>query len=134
MYGIKNTPKRIGNINVSDAQLTQIVKIQNFTSKNTKQSQPVFFYSDVPGMYMLVDRVNPTRYDLPFIASTKNKRYEMLQDFIDVKPAFIFEDTSRWAVDGVNNRQRLPEIALFINKNYKKIGTIDSTIIYQLHQ
>jgi hypothetical protein len=82
-------------------------------------------------MYLLVNRSNPTRYDLPFIANTLEKRLEVLSSLERTRPKYIFENTLAWAVDGVDNRTRLPEVYAFIKQHYRVIGYIDSYRVYE---
>lgn len=132
VFNNKTENPRIGRLNISQKQFAYINAINEFVSKNTSNKEAIFFLSDEPGMYMLVDRYNPTRYDLPFIANTKDKRYELLSDLQDNKPRYIFENKATWAVDGITNRKRLPEVSKFIDEKYIKVATIENTFIYKL--
>lgn len=127
-----NSIPRLGHVSVSPAQKSYILSVQKFVNENTSSSDYVLFLADEPMMYMFVDRLNPTRFDLPFVANTIDKRLEVLQDIRAKKPKYIFENTKAWAVDGINNRQRLPELSNYIDNNYFRKTTIaGSVIVYE---
>lgn len=113
-----NNPERVGFLSISENQKRKIVFFQKYIAKNTMRSDYIFLFNDEPSIYMLVDRVNPTNYDLPFIANTKEKRLEMLVSLIKNKPKYVFMDNDVWAVDGISNIMRLPEVYSYIKKNY----------------
>lgn len=126
----RDNPKGVGPILISNTQKEKIKNMQNFISENTTREEKVFFVNDEPMMYLLVDRSNPTRFDLPYIANTKEKRMEILNDLIEKKPKYIFENIDAWAVDGISNIRRLPEIVEFLKKNYTKETLIGNAIVY----
>ncbi|RJQ25590.1 hypothetical protein C4577_05500 [Candidatus Parcubacteria bacterium] len=128
----KNNPSFTGPITISKDQKNYISSIQSFINLNSDKSDYVFFLTDEPMMYLLINRKNPTRYDLPYIANNKNKRFELLQDLIVKKPKYIIENEKDWAVDGIDNRTRLPEISKYINETYHFCNKINSAIIYCL--
>lgn len=128
----KNNPKYIGNIYISDKQKEHIWTIQNFVAKNVSQKDNIFFFNDEPMMYLLINKVNPARYDLPFIANTKDKRLEILNSFINKPPKYIIEDKDVWSVDGIGSAIRLPEVFYFINANYVKSTLTKGIIVYKL--
>lgn len=125
-----NNINTIGIINISSMQKKHFKIIRNFISKNTKKSDYVFFFNDEPMMYLLVDRINPTKYDLPFIANTKEKRLNLLNDLTVNNPRFIIKDKSTWDVDNVSNEKRQPEIVQFIKENYKQCKIMKSVYVY----
>lgn len=125
----KNSPKYVGNVTISSSQTKAILTLQNFIDKNTKLTDAVFFFNNEPMMYLLVNRDNPTRYDLPEVAITKEKRLEMLNDLIKNRTRYIIDDTQAWSVDNVSNRQRLPEVYEYMQKVYNK-RRLDNFIIY----
>lgn len=114
------TIDRVGDIAITKNQYNYLKSIKEYVINNTSESDFVFFLSNEPFLYYLTDRVNPTRFDLPYIAHTKEKRFEMLRDLENHKPKLIFYDTASWPVDEVDNKKRLPEIVNFISKHYKK--------------
>jgi hypothetical protein len=123
---------RVGFMHISKDQERKIQTMQRFISQNTTERDYVFFLSDMPMMYMLVARKNPSRFDLPFIAHTKEKRLEILNSFIMHPPKYIIEDVQAWKVDGVGNRQRLPEIDSFIKNTYKPCNYSGTVIFFCL--
>lgn len=128
----KNNFSQTSFLSVSLSQKKYMDKIENFVMLNTTSSDKIFFLTDEPGMYMLVNRVNPTRFDLPFIASSKDKRLEIVYSLQLNMPKYIIEDKNAWDVDGISNEIRLPEVMGFINFNYKKSQLTDKIIIYNL--
>jgi len=126
---VKNNPDRVGSVLISSSQKKYIKDIQDYILKNTTKKDYVFFLNDEPMMYFFLDRVNPTRYDLPFLANTLEKRLELLSDLNNKKPKYIIEDRKVWAVDGINNRTRLPEVLKYIGQKYKQCDLIDNQVV-----
>lgn len=116
----KHYVERLGSVAVSYDQEVYFRLIQNYVERNTASNDYVYFLSNEPIMYLLVDRVNPSRYDLSYIAHTLEKRYELLNSLKLNSPKLIFYDTVSWPVDEVSNKKRLPEIIAFINTYYAK--------------
>ena len=116
----KNSPEYVGNIFISKQQSESIRLIQNFVDKNTSVKERIFFFSNEPAMYLFVNRLSPTRFDLPEVANTKEKRLEIVRALEKNKTKYIVEDTKAWSVDDINNRARLPEVVEYIQKNYSK--------------
>ena len=76
-------------------------------------------------LYFLLEIKNPTKYDLPLLIGSIDKRYEVLNDLKEKPPRIIIENTEGWFVDGISGKKRRPEIYSFIYKKYaldKKIG------------
>lgn len=126
-------PNRVGFLNISPDQANKIKSIQQFIGSNTSPNDTVFFFNDEPMMYLLVDRVNPTNYDLPFAGNTIEKRYQMRNELINNRPKFIIIDKDVWAVDGIANTQRLPEVYTYIISNYHIYKQLDNVLIYSLN-
>ncbi|MDO8269806.1 MAG: hypothetical protein Q7T54_04010 [Candidatus Levybacteria bacterium] len=112
--------ERLGPVTISFEQEVYFQLIRNYVERNTTRNDYVYFLSNEPIMYLLVDRVNPSRYDLPYIAHSPEKRYELLNALKLNSPKLIFYDTVSWPVDEVSNKKRLPEIIDFINDYYNK--------------
>lgn len=122
---------RIGHIHLSSNQISYINTIAKFIDKNTNKFDYIFFLSDEPMIYLLTNRVNPTRYDLPFIANTKEKRYELVSDLEKRKPKFIFHNSKTWAIDGIDNLTRIPEIKNILESEYAKDYIFDGVVVYR---
>jgi hypothetical protein len=71
-------------------------------------------------MYLVADRVSPSRFNLPEVINSKAKRYELINDLERSKTKYIIYNTSSWDVDGVSNMERLPEVMHYISENYFK--------------
>jgi hypothetical protein len=127
----KNNPSRVGPIFITPEQASGFHKIHQFISKNSYTNENVYFFSNDAMLYFLVDRGNPTRYDLPEVANTREKRLEVLSDLRSDKTRLIIYNTKSWDVDGVSNRTRLPEVDDYIEKNYTKTK-LDEYIIYTI--
>lgn len=127
----KNTPAFVGPITISKEQTASISALQSFVKTHTTQKDSVYFFSNTPMLYLLIDKVSPSKYDFPEVANSKEKRSEVLHELHVKKPKYIIYDLSSYDVDGVSNYARLPEVAAFIKSNYtqEKIG---SYIIYSL--
>lgn len=126
----KNNPEKVGHILISDNQKQYIKEMQTFIWKNTTSRDSVYFLTNEAMMYMLANRTNPSRYDLPFVAHTLEKRLEVLEDLKKNRPKYIFADKKAWSVDEVSNQQRLPEVMNYINSSYKPCKNIMSTQVY----
>lgn len=107
-------------------------QLKKFVETTTNNNDTIFILSDEPGLYFCVDRSNATRYDLPFIANSKEKNVELLDDLAANNPVLIIENTKAWSVDDLDNRMRISGISLYINKNYSKCANIGSYQIYCL--
>lgn len=129
---VRTNPSIIGPIAISKEQSEYIKQMQNFSTKYIPKNSPVFFLSDEPFMYLVVNRINPTRYDLPFIASSKPNRYELLSSLIKNPPMYIIENKNTWSVDGISNRERLPEVSELIKSHYILTKKSNYIFIYKL--
>jgi MFS family permease len=127
------TTRSVGSIAIPKDQDMYFNELDRYFKKQNKNSK-IFILSNEPVLYFILKKDNPTRYDLPFIAMTKEKRYEIVSDLHASEPDFILYNTSDWPVDEVSNRRRLPEIVQFINQNYKKEALIESTIVYKRNE
>ena len=125
-------PDRVGFLNISDSQKRKIIFFQKFVDKNTKKQDYIFLFNDEPSIYMLVDRVNPTMFDLPFIGNTLSKRQDIVSSLRRNSPKYIFIDMDVWAIDGISNFRRLPEVYTYIGKNYSYVATIENVKILKL--
>lgn len=123
---------RLGYIAIPKDQAQYIITYQDFIRKNTVNRDAIFFFNDEPMLYMLIDRINPTHYDLPFAALTLEKRLQLVNDLTKLKPKYIFESTSVWAVDDVPNIRRLPEVVQFINQHYRMFLLNNTIRVYEL--
>lgn len=121
----------VGHIYISSSQEKSIQLIQDFITKNTKPTDKVYFFDNEPMLYFLVNRSDPTRFDLPETANTIYKRYEILNAIIKDQTKYIIYDTKAWPPDEISNSKRLPEINEYININYKKV-ILGNYIIYIL--
>lgn len=81
---------------------------------------------------MLVDRVNPTKFDLPFVGNRMEKRIDIIKDLTSKKPKYVFIDNDAWPVDGISNKVRLPEVYNFIKIHYSLMDIRENVEIYKL--
>lgn len=125
---------RIGPLNISEFQEKKIVLMQSLIRRFTQKGDSVFFFNDQPMMYLLTDRVNPTKFDLPFAANTLDKRLNLLQSLISQKPKIIIFDKDVWAIDGITNIRRLPEVYSYILVSYSLSLEKDNVLIYTLKE
>ena len=119
-YSIYSEVDRIGSTAITESQAKYLKLVKDYIALHTISNDYIFFLSNEPLLYMLTDRVNPTRYDLPYIAHTREKRYEMLSDLRKKSPKLIFYDNASWPVDEISNIRRLPEVISFIESHYYK--------------
>lgn len=127
--------KNMGSIKVPIEQAEYIKAIQSYVSKNSAKNDYIFFLSNEPALYFFTERINPTRYDLPYIAHIPGKRYELLSDIQKRKPILIFYDRVSWSVDEISNKRRLPELMEYIHANYKKIYILKNRVeVYKINE
>lgn len=119
----------IGLMDLGSAQTKEVDKMKEILNKYSKKGDYVFFFNDEPMYYMLFDRRNPTRYDLPFAANYIEKRYELLNSLKINNTKLVILDKNVWAVDGIDNTKRLPEAFAFIVKNYERIDIRNTQIV-----
>jgi len=119
-FDTHNRIERVGPMVLSSDQSSYMSEVIEYVHVNTNESDSIFFLSNEPIFYLLTNRKNLTRYDLPYIAHTRAKRYELLQDFKLDPPKLVIYDILSWPVDEVDNKVRLPELMLYIKNNYKK--------------
>jgi MFS family permease len=127
IFNTSTNSKFVGPIAISGAQNRQFLFIQNFINKNVKHAQTIFFLGNEPVMYLVADRVSPSRFNLPEVINSRAKRYELINDLERSKTKYIIYNTSSWDVDGVSNMERLPEVMHYISENYTK--TINSGFV-----
>lgn len=127
----KSELKKVGPVVISDQQSKYFTTMLSFVDTNIGPNEGVYFLSNEPVFYMLLHKPNPTRYDLPYIAITKAKRYEVLSDLKKQKPTYIFENAREWAVDGISNRKRMPEVSAYIEADYILLKEQNGVKIYQ---
>jgi hypothetical protein len=127
----KNQIAKVGPVRISAQQEQYFTDVSDFINENVDRQQPIFFISNEPVFYLLADVTNQTRYDLPYIAITKAKRYEILASLRKEPPLYIFYNTKDWYVDGISNRQRMPEVASFIDDNYTVYKNNHGIVIYK---
>lgn len=128
----RNTSETLHFMRLDSRQLTGIETIRTLVQTHSHNSDDVFFLSNSPMMYLIVQRNNPTRYDLPYIAGSPEKRYEIQNDLKTLKPSLILYDSTMWNVDGLSNKIRLPEVYDFIRKEYILIGKTHGVEIYKV--
>lgn len=131
IFDNKNNPAYVGNILISNNQKRSFQDLKEYVDKNINPNDEIFFFSNEPMMYLVVGRRNTNKYDLPEVASLKEKRLEILNSLIAKKPKYVIEDKNAWSVDGISNRRRLPEVYEYILKNYTK-EDYGQFIIYKL--
>lgn len=126
-------PNRIGPIHISKDQMRVFTDLQNFIDQNTTQNDQIFFFTDEPMMYLILNRDNATKYVLPYAGNLKPMREDMVNDLKKNKPKYIFLDKTAWDVDNINNETRLPEVINYIKENYVVNKEIDKVIIYKIN-
>lgn len=122
---------RVAPIAISKSQANDIFVLQDFFNNNTKKTDTIFVFNNLPALYFLLDRENSTQYDLPLLANSREKRLGIVSELRHNPPLFIIEDKNAWAVDGVSDRKRLPEVVDYIKKQYFKFKTIYHFILYK---
>ncbi len=129
ILGKNNSIQRVGSVDLGKEQTGQVLTMKHIVDKHSKEGEFVFFFNDEPMYYFLFNRRNPTRFDLPFAANTLRKRYEILDSIRLSKTKLIIVDRNVWAVDGINNARRLPELYAYILKHYKRVDTEEKSIV-----
>lgn len=126
-----NKVERVAPISITLNQAHDIEVLRQFIRKTTKPSDTVFLFNNLPGLYFLLDRENPTKYDFPLLAISKEDRMQLVGILGQNKPIYIIEDLKAWPVDEVSDRQRLPEVVKYLNENYFFFIKIDHFLIYK---
>ncbi len=123
--------KRVAPISITETQAHDIEILQRFIEKTSKPSDSIFLLNNLPGLYFLLDRENPTKYDFPLLAILKEDRVQLVTMLSQNKPIYIIEDLKAWQVDEVSDRTRLPEVVEYMNKNYSLFTKLDHFLIYK---
>lgn len=126
-----NFVPRIKPISISEYQARNILLLQDYFNKNTKPTDVLFIFDNAPALYFLLNRENATEFDLPFVAFSHAKRIKLVSELRDNLPRFILDDIRSWAIDGVSNRQRLPEVYKYIKTHYRIEAILGSVIVYK---
>ncbi len=116
------------------SQIGYVEHVKKLIESNSSPSDTIFVFDNEPMVYMFTSRMNPTRYDLPFLASSREKRLEILSSFISYPPTLIIKSHKAWDVDEVSNKVRLPEVWRFIENNYYLIEKTPDVDIYKINQ
>lgn len=109
-----------------------ILLLNIFLDQHLSQNKPIYILNNVPGLYFLLNRQNATRYDLPLLAGTIEKRSEIVNQLSISRPQFIIEDFSAWDVDGIKDKERMPEVFAYVKFNYIPFKKIGPYVIYKL--
>jgi hypothetical protein len=112
-------------------QQVYLNSVLSFADMYVRGNESVYIISNEPVLYMLMNKPNPTRYDLPYIVITKDKRLEVLSQLIANPPTYIMENTNEWDVDGISNRQRMPEVSTFVDNNYREVKNLGGLRVYR---
>ncbi len=117
---INNSSKNqvAGIVEIPEEQFEYLSKVVSYVKENSKEREYIFFLSNEPALYYLTDRLNPTRYDLPYIPTTIEKRYELLNDIKEKAPRIVLYDEYSWPVDEVSNIVRQPELISYLKSKY----------------
>ena len=127
---VNNVP-RVEPLPISSTQADDIIKLQKYANNNSKKTDSIFILNNLPGLYFLLDRVNSTSFDFTLLSITKDDRLKLIRQLQLNPPIFIIEDTTAWAVDGVTDKQRIPEVFDYVLKNYKVTDKINHFRIYK---
>ena len=86
-----------------------------------------FDFSNQPVLYFFADRVPPVRYHTVAQYELPEKQREVLRILEVKKPALVvYTETFYWALDGVSNVERAPEVARYLAEHYDKQPGDDS--------
>lgn len=118
-------------LRISPSQKKYFDSVLNYVDARTTRDDTVFILQDEPGLYVIVNRLNATRFDLPYFANSENLRLEVLYEIKQKRPKIIVWSPKAWSVDEISNWQRLPEVVSYINKNYRSVK-VDGIIYYIL--
>jgi len=124
-------PEFVGPILISNSQKNFFLDLQGYMNKNSNKNDNIFIFTDEPMLYLILNRNNATRYVLPYAANTISMRLDLINSLIVNKPKFILIDNKAWAVDGINNEVRLPEVIKYIKSNYKEVENVDGISIFK---
>lgn len=123
--------ERVYPFYTTEEQAYQIFTLQNYFSEAKEQ---IYILSNSPALYFLISQSNSTKYDLPLLAGSIEKRYDLVSQLKENPPSYIIEDTKAWAVDGVDDAVRMPEVFEFVEQNYKEHDYVANYKIYVLDE
>lgn len=126
-----NYVNRVGAITISKEQAKDIRLMQEYINRTTRKKDTIFLFNNMPGWYFLLDRENATKYDFPLLALLKRDRLELVAMLEKNNPVYIIEDLNAWPVDEVSDRQRMPEVLNYMNKNYFVYAKKEHFLIYK---
>ena len=112
-------------------QAKDIRLMQEYINRTTRKKDTIFLFNNMPGWYFLLDRENATKYDFPLLALLKRDRLELVAMLEKNNPVYIIEDLNAWPVDEVSDRQRMPEVLNYMNKNYFVYAKKEHFLIYK---
>ncbi len=126
-----NNARHVGPISISEEQNKYLVDLQTYFNKNSTQEDEIFIFSNLPMLYLILDRQNATSFSLPYLANVKSSRGKLLSELMINKPKFIIFDPTVYEVDEIGNVIRLPEVKKYIDENYKLETKINTAYIYK---
>lgn len=118
-------------LRISPLQEKYLDDIKKIANEKTKRNDSIFVLQDEPGLYVVAERKNASKYDLPYFANSYKLRAEVLNELKIKRPKIIIWNPSAWAVDNISNYRRLPEVVKYIEASYNK-DQINGVIIFQL--
>lgn len=116
--------KKVMPISISISQANDFNALRDYFT-HIRADKNVYIFNNEPGLYFIIDKINPTRFDLPLLAGSIEKRYQLLNSIKKGDPEYILIDRMAWAVDGVSDQQRMPELHNLISNNYKDVALIN---------
>ncbi len=96
-----------------------------YITGHTRPDDPILVFPNEAAYYYYADRPNATRFSLAYLAVTHDDRLSMIKDLEKKRPPYIIYSMGTWRVDGIDEREQVPELVEYIVKFYvleKKIG------------
>ena len=134
-YSVKyqQTIDKVSPFQTTLVQGTEIALLQKHFALNVGKEQQIYVLNNAPALYFLLDRKNATKFDLPLLAGTLEKRLETVE-VLKAKTPLVIEYVNAWAVDGVSDRSRQPEVFQFVDMNYIVKNRVGPFTLYVFKQ
>lgn len=119
-------------LKISHSDARDINQLKEYLDINTKGLDSIYVLNNTPALYFLLNRRNATKFDLPLLAGTIDKRMEVVNELKNNKPGYIIEDEKAWSVDGIKDSERMPEVFSYVHSNYRLSVTFGRFSLYKI--
>lgn len=129
----KVTLARTYPLKMDSGDAKDISSLKEYLDTNSKKIESIYVLNNVPALYFLLERANATKFDLPLLAGTVDKRMQVVNELINNKPSYIIEDEKAWSVDGIGDSKRMPEVFGYVHSNYQLSVKFGRFLLYKIN-